>query len=78
LKFYDKKIALEKHGITYDDYFIQKTYHYENFRFKVTAASNAESFQIMFGSKCGLKAMNKKIFQAIIQDGIKRRKIPMS
>jgi len=57
---------------------MQKSYHYENFRYGATAATNETTFRTMFTSKPRLKAMDKKIFKAIIQAGKNGRKIPTS
>jgi len=73
-----QKLAFEKHGITYDDYLMQKSYHYENFRYGATAASNETIFRTVLTTKPRLKAMNLKIFKAILKAGKNGRKIPIS
>lgn len=73
-----QKVAFEKHGITPDDYLMQKSYHYENFRYGATAASNETTFRTILTTKPRLKAMNLKIFKAILKAGKNGRKIPVS
>jgi len=56
----------------------KKSYHYENFRYGATAASNETIFRSMLTNRPRLKAMDKKIFKAILQAGKNGRKIPTS
>lgn len=62
-----QKLAFVKHGITKNDYFIQKSLHYENFRYRMSTVHDEIQFRTIVMTKPHLRQMNREIFQAIIE-----------